>query len=139
MAGRKQKKIKTEIVDFDKPGLLTVEDVRKGLLQVAGVTKEELGAVVRKSLDKLVDKLDAKDSTTFQHLGTAGDTVYKDDNSTQLKAAEALLKFTDTMPKGVQGQQTKTPHVTLNLPGIYTKEFLEKTQQDPITIEVEAQ
>lgn len=100
-------------------GVLTDADIRRSLLSAAGVTRAELGGLLRKAIDKTVEKLDAMTSKTFQFQGKAGDTIYLTDHATQLKAAEMLLRFADEMPRSGKDVGPKTPSVTINMPDIY--------------------
>lgn len=119
-----------------KAGPLTSKDLRSGLMEAAGVTKEELGAMLRKAIDTTVKQMDAVDAQTFAYQGKAGDTVYKENNVIQLKAAELALKFVDQMPRASKDTGPKTASVIINLPNIYTPEFLSKDKK-PIIINTE--
>lgn len=118
-----------------KSGPVTVGDIRKGLLEAAGVTKQELAQVLRKAIDTTVEQMDALNSQTFAYMGKIGDTVYSADNKTRLKAAEQALKFVDQMPRATKDNGPKVASVVINLPNIYSSDVL---KDKPLVINTEA-
>lgn len=113
-------------------GPLKAADLRKDLLQAAGVTREELGALLRKAINVANDQLEAVEAQTFAYQGKAGDTVYKADNKVRLKAVETVLKFVDQMPRNKQDDGPKQAAVTINFPNFYSKEFLDNDKKGVI-------
>lgn len=118
-------------------GPLKAKDVRAHVMEAAGVTREELGALLRKAIDTTLKQMDATVAQTFAYQGKVGDTIYRDDNATQLKAAELAIKFVDQMPRGTQDKGPKVPSVVINLPNIYSKDTLDnkiiiETTPDPL-------
>ena len=100
-------------------GIVTVKDIRHGLLELAGFTSEELSGLVRKSVKTLEDSLAAEQSQTFSYMGQIGETVTKPDHPTRLKAAQELLRFTDVKPVSHEiHKQTNT--INYVVPEIYS-------------------
>lgn len=115
-------------------GPLTAKDLRTNLMEVAGVTKEELGQILRKAIDTTIEQMDAIQYQTFSYMGKKGDEVFSPDNKTRLKAAEQALRFVDQMPRATKDTGPKTATVVINLPNIYSPEVL---KEKPIIIDAE--
>ena len=114
---------------------ITPDDVRRGLLEAAGITREEMGAALRKAFDTASEQMDALKSTTFSFRGKSGDTVFDSDNAQRLKASELIMKFVDQMPRGkVQTDNAPAP-VSINLPAFYTAEIIRKENETVINVE----
>lgn len=111
--------------DIDKvdpnAGITTVQDIRHGLLELAGFTPKELSGLVRKAVKTLEDGLEATNTQTLSYMGQKGDEIVTADNAIRHRSAEALLRFTDSRPKQTETTKDST-HISFTIPTFYTEE-----------------
>lgn len=89
----------------------SLAEIREIALDAAGFEPEAVGAFVRKAVDKLIQKLEAKTTKHFAFEGIVQDEREMEDNAAQIKAASELIhigadvtamrrKSADEKPKG---------------------------------------
>lgn len=99
---------------------ITAAELRERVLDVAGFDPEAVGAWMKKSADKLVEKLDAKTTKFFTSEGRVTDSREVGDNASQIKAASELLSLgVDIMAlKKQEGSGGSTPRaISIDLSG----------------------
>jgi hypothetical protein len=69
---------------------ISIADARQMTLDAAGFDPVEIGTFVRRSTDKLLEKLDATKVQYFTHEGVVTDERVTEDTTAQIAAAKAL-------------------------------------------------
>src|ERR1043166_445004 len=72
---------------------MTASEMRDLALEAAGFDPEAVGAFVRKGVEKLIEKLEAKKTQYFAFEGTVIDQRVDEDTAAQLKAATELVNI----------------------------------------------
>lgn len=77
--------------------------LRAQLLKAAGIDFDRQASLLRKAINKLESKLDAKRTEVITYQGQVTDTVELDDHAAQLRASEAITDLLGAQPSKQTG------------------------------------
>lgn len=105
--------------------------LRASLLAAAGISFERQAKLLQKAVDKLEQKLEAKQTQVISYQGDVTAQVELDDNAAQLRASEAIADLLGAKPSKQTGDTEGDVNITIVFPSACQPTVTLSTSQTP--------